>query len=225
MVEVAFTQVQPWALVPQPHRVDRKAARDERDLYQDHFRYKRITRLPVECPPWVLGQELGWMIRSPVTMRMTPVEDIDFSMPEEEDLRPVASKIGRSELWRRGTDWIATRDTDWLRFHDFQTSAGWESMFLPNGYGTVEWRLGWSVRVPDRYFVLVIGGPIAELEVPVGVIPAKTVNAMTSQGGFSIAVAPRHPVSIRRGDPIARLVLLHPDSLQAAVAAPEASDA
>lgn len=225
MVEVVFTQVQPWALVPQAHRVDRRAARDERDLYREHFRYKRITRLPVDCPPWVLGQELGWVVRSPVAVRMTPVGDIDFGVPEDEDLRHVAAKIGRSELWRRGSDWIATRDTDWLRFHDFHISAGWESMFLPNGSGTVEWRLGWSVRVPDRYFVLVIGGPTAELEVPVGVIPAKTVNAMTSQGGFSIAVSPRHPVSIRRGDPIARLVLLHPDSLQAAVAAPETTDA
>jgi hypothetical protein len=215
MVEVAFSQVQPWALVPQAPRVNRQAARDERDVYQEHFRYKRITRLPMDCPPWVLGQELGWGIRSPISVQMTPLGDIDFGLPEGEDLRTVGAKIGRSELWRRGDGWVATRDTDWVRFHDFRTPAGWESMFLPNGSGTVEWRLGWSVRVPERYFMLVIGMPRAGLEVPVGVIPAKTVNAMTSHGGFSIAVAPRQPISIQRGDMVARLVLLHPDSLQA----------
>ncbi|GAA2507716.1 hypothetical protein [Winogradskya humida] len=210
--------MQPWALVPQAHRIDRRGAREERDAYHDHFRYKRITRLASDCPPWVLGQELGWVVRSPITVEMTPVGDIDFGLPEGEDLRVVGNKVGRSEMWRRGAGWIATRDTDWLRFHDFQTPAGWESMFLPNGAGTVEWRLGWGIQIPERYFVMVLGMAEPGLTVPVGVIPARTANAMTSQGGFSIAIEPTRTVKLNRGDPVARIVLLHPESLQATVA-------
>lgn len=214
MVEVSFTARQPWALLPYRPTVDRQAARAERDLYQKHFRYKRITRLPTDCPPWVMGQQLGWMIASPVSITMTPVEDVEFDLPPEEELAAAANRMDRSEMWRRTNGWIATKDTGWLRLYDFMSAEGWEGMFLPNGAGTVEWRLGWSVRVPERYLVLVIGAGTAGLEVPVGVLTSKVVNAMTGRGGFSIAVRPTGQVTLGRGDPVARLILLHPDSLQ-----------
>jgi hypothetical protein len=103
-----------------------------------------------------------------------------------------------------------------MRQHDFRSPIGnWESMFVPNGSGTVEWRLGWGIEIPERYFLMIIGAGLAGLEIPLGVVAADTVNAMTARGGFSIAVHPAGVAHIQRGDPIARLVLLHPDSLQA----------
>lgn len=214
MVEVSFCQLQPWALVPNVARVDRKAAREERDVYQQHFRYKRVTRLPADCPPWVLGQELGWLVRSPVAVAMGPVGDIEFDVPQDEELRAVARKINRSEVWRRDDGWIATQDTDWMRFYDYRSGDRWESMFLPNGSGTVEWRLGWGIRIPPRYFIMVMGLDAAGLGVPVSVVAAKTANAMAERGGFSIAIQPTRRLVLKRGDPVARLVLLHTDSLQ-----------
>jgi len=225
MVEVSFLQLQPWALTPEAPRVDRQGARQERDIYQQHFRYKRVARLPVDCPPWVLGQELGWLVRSPVSIEVGPVGDLEFAVPAGEDLRGVGRKIDRSEMWSRGEAWIATRDTDWMRFYDYGRDDAWESMFLPNGSGTVEWRLGWAARIPDRYFLMVMGMGIPGLDVPLGVIAAKTVNSMAERGGFSIAIQPTRRLSLRRGDPVARLVLLHADSLRSSTTAKRDSDA
>ncbi|MGI5461066.1 hypothetical protein ACQEWB_49530 [Streptomyces sp. CA-249302] len=221
MVEVTFSQVQPWSLVPDPPRADRAGARAERDAYRKHFRYKRITRLPVDCPPWVLGQELGWLVRSPVSIDMAPLGDLDFDVPPDEELRDVGRKINRSEVWHRGDGWIATRDSSWLRTYDYRSDDdNWESMFLPNGLGTVEWRLGWGVTIPERYFLMVMDVAVPGLEVPLGVIPARAANGMAERGGFSVAVRPTRPVSLRRGDPIARLVLLHADSLRSSTGRP-----
>ncbi len=47
------------ALLPDKPKTDRAGARAERDTCQDSFRYLRIPRLSAECPPWVLGRELG----------------------------------------------------------------------------------------------------------------------------------------------------------------------
>ncbi|MBW4717319.1 hypothetical protein [Saccharothrix obliqua] len=88
-------------------------------------------------------------------------------------------------------------------------------MFVPNGSGTVEWRLGWGIRIPDRYLLLVLGAGHPGLEIPLGILLARVVNAMTDRGGFSLAVHPTEPTTVRRGDPVARVVLLHPDSVQA----------
>lgn len=227
MVEVQFESLRPWALVPDAPRVNRRDARHERDLYRDHFRYKRVARLPVDCPPWVLGQELGWQVRAPVAVTMGPIGDIEFDVPEGEELRTVGRKINRSEMWRHDGAWIATGDTDWMRFYDFAVpEGGWESMFVPNGSGTMEWRLGWAARIPDRYFLMVMTAGAPGLEVPIGVIPSKAVNGMAERGGFSIAITPTARTTVTRGDPVARLVLLHPDSLQSAattVTVPEGS--
>jgi hypothetical protein len=226
MVDVRFDALRPWALVPEAPLVNRREARHERDLYRDHFRYKRIARLPVDCPPWILGQELGWIIRSPVAVTMSPIGDVEFDVPAEEDLRSVGRKIHRTEMWRRDDAWIATTDTEWMRFYDYATPGdGWESMFVPNGSGTVEWRLGWAVRIPERYFLMVMGIGRPGLDVPVGVLAAKTLNGMAERGGISIAVGPTVRTELSRGDPVGRLVLLHPDSLRSTTTVASAASA
>ncbi|MET8746204.1 hypothetical protein [Streptomyces sp. NPDC004728] len=219
MAEVTFRPLQPWALLPDKPRIDRAAARAERDTYQESFRYLRIPRLPTDCPPWVLGQELGWNIRSPLTLTMKPLDDIGFAVPDREDPHRTGRRLGGAGMWQRGENWIAARDADWLHLGDHQgPDGGWEGMFVPNGQGTLEWRLGWAATIPAGTFLMVMPPPdhTAEgLQVPIGVIPAKTVNAMTDRGGMSIAVRPEHPVTVHRGQAIARIMLLHPDSLRA----------
>lgn len=211
-----FRSLQPWAVVPDKSRVDRAGARAERDAYAQSFRYLRIPRLPADCPPWVLGQELGWNIYSPLTVTMSPLEDLGIAVPAQEDIQTVGRRLGRAGLWQRGKDWLAAKDADWLHLGDYRAHrGGWEGMFVPNGQGTVEWRLGWSAHVPEHTFLMVMPLPLDGLEVPLGVISAKTVNAMTARGGMSIAVRPTRPVTVHRGQPIARLVLLHADTLRA----------
>ncbi|MFJ1789647.1 hypothetical protein ACIOML_35730 [Streptomyces anulatus] len=231
MAEVAFRPLQSWALPPEKPRTDRGAARAERDTYRDSFRYLRIPRLPADCPPWVLGQELGWAVRSPVTLTMKPLDDIGIAVPEREDAHQAGRRLGGAGMWQRGEEWIAARNADWLHLGDYRAANGsWEGMFLPNGQGTVEWRLGWAATIPARTFLMVMPPPGSGpdgLRVPLGVIPAKSVNAMAGRGGMSIAVEPERPVTVHRGQEIARIVLLHSDSLRATthqhVAGPESS--
>ncbi|WP_331761055.1 hypothetical protein OH797_38140 (plasmid) [Streptomyces anulatus] len=231
MAEVAFRPLQSWALPPEKPRTDRGAARAERDTYRDSFRYLRIPRLPADCPPWVLGQELGWAVRSPVTLTMKPLDDIGIAVPEREDAHQAGRRLGGAGIWQRGEEWIAARNADWLHLGDYRAANGsWEGMFLPNGQGTVEWRLGWAATIPARTFLMVMPPPGSGpdgLRVPLGVIPAKSVNAMADRGGMSIAVEPERPVTVHRGQEIARIVLLHPDSLRASThqrpAEPESS--
>ncbi|MET7694377.1 hypothetical protein ABZT06_41650 [Streptomyces sp. NPDC005483] len=106
--------------------------------------------------------------------------------------------------------------TPWLHLHQFRTPRGWENMFLPNGAGTVEWRLGWAADVPRGYFLLVMPLPGLEgLEVPVGILTSTVIARMAQDNGVSIAVRPTDRAVVRRGQPLARIVLLHADSLQA----------
>ncbi|MFF4323854.1 hypothetical protein [Streptomyces sp. NPDC001568] len=219
MPEVTFRPLHPWAVLPDKPRVDRAEARAERDMYAGSFRYLRIPRLPADCPPWILGQELGWAVRSPLTLTMKPLDDIGLAVPNSEDPQQVGRRLGGQGMWQRGRDWIATGNTAWLHLGDHRTPGGtWEGMFLPNGSGTVEWRLGWSATLPPGTFLMVMpppNGPPHGLTIPLGVIPAKAVNAMAGRGGMSIAIRPDQDVTVHRGQDIARLVLLHPDSLRA----------
>ncbi|MEV7835489.1 hypothetical protein AB0P12_33475 [Streptomyces subrutilus] len=218
MAEVTFRPLRPWALPPDKPRIDRAAARAERDAYRESFRYLRVPRLPADCPPWVLGQELGWSVRSPLTLTMKPLADIGFAVPEGEDPHRAGRRLGGAGMWQRGQEWIAARDADWLHLGDHRGATGdWEGMFVPNGQGTLEWRLGWAATLPAGTFLMVMPLPDHApdaLRVPVGVIPAKAVNAMAERGGMSIAVRPEQPVTVHRGQEIARIVLLHPDSLR-----------
>ncbi|MFJ6250609.1 MULTISPECIES: hypothetical protein [unclassified Streptomyces] len=220
MAEVAFRPLQPWALLPEKPRIDRAQARAERDTYEASFRYLRIPRLPADCPPWLLGQEIGWNVRSPLTITMRPLDDIGFAVPDGEDPHHTGRRLGGAGMWQRDKHWIAVRDADWLHLGDHRgPGGGWEGMFVPNGQGTVEWRLGWAATIPTGTFLMVMPLPDRApdgLRVPLGVISAKAVNAMAARGGMSIAVQPEHPVTLHRGQNVARIVLLHPDSLRTA---------
>lgn len=217
MTEVVFTAQQKWALLPERPKVDRAGPRAERDLYAEHFRYKRVVRLAQDCPPWVMGQELGWLVRSPVTITVAPLDDIEFGVPSGEDPADAARRLGLTgKTFGHDPGFIGARDTArWIYQYDFASGSGWQSMFNLNGSGSVEWRQGWSVTIPDRYFLMVIAAGCDVLDIPVGVMPAKAVNAMTDPGGMAIAAHPLRHATIARGEPIARLILLHPDSLQA----------
>lgn len=62
--------------------------------------------------------------------------------------------------------------------------------------------------------VLGADGP-GGLEVPTGILDHRTVQRLNAETGFSIAIKPRRSVQLRRGQPFAKILLLHPDSLRA----------
>ncbi|MFD3505628.1 hypothetical protein ACFWWT_47500 [Streptomyces sp. NPDC058676] len=74
--------------------------------------------------------------------------------------------------------WVPSRPTA-----DHDASRGWENMFIPNGAGTAEWRLGWAADVPRGYFMLVLPleTPVAGLEVPTGVLSSTSIGHMSQE--------------------------------------------
>ncbi|MGW0409801.1 hypothetical protein ACWDZX_00555 [Streptomyces collinus] len=212
---VRFLPAHPWALVPEQHRVDRSTAKATTGLYRESFRYVRAERRPEHCAPWVMGQELGWRIPSPIDVTLSPLDQTEIDPGH--DPRIAAQAAARGELWTRERSTLAVDRTSWLHLHQFRTASGWENMFLPNGAGSVEWHLGWNVEIPRGYFLLVAPlqtGPEG-LEIPTGILSNTMCGRMSNGQGFGIAVRPTQPVTITRGQHVARLILLHADSLQA----------
>lgn len=210
-----FRQLYPWALEPVRHRIDRNAAQERAKVYRDHFRFVRAERQAEFCPPWVLGQELGWQVRSPVDVTLGPLPQIEITADAplaEDGLRAG----GMSELWVREAAAVAVDRTNWLHLYQFRgRGEGWENMFVPNGGGTVEWRQGWAVALPDTYSLLIL--PLEqtpELGVQTGVLPPASLRRMAEGAGFSLPISPTGAVAVTRGQPIARIVALHPDSLK-----------
>ncbi len=218
-VNVQVCQLHDWAVLPYKARVDRSGPREEARILAEHFRYHRNVRSSAACPPWVLGQELGWIIASPLRMNFTPLNDIQVTAGNDDERIETSHLFARDQFWRRSEGYIALSRNDWLRTFQYRGKEGrWEAMFLPNGQGTVEWRLGWAIRIPERYFLLVTAaGELEGITVPQGVLTAQQANRTLEQGGFSIAIRPDRDVTVHRGQPIARIVLLSPDSLQTAL--------
>ncbi|MFG2732940.1 hypothetical protein [Streptomyces canus] len=213
-VEVRFRPLHEWALPPVKHTVDRQRSRDDAALYRENFRFVRAERRPEHCAPWVMGQELGWQVLSPVDLAFTPLDQIELDGIT--DPKGAGRAANRSELWQREKSHLAVEKTSWLHLYQFGTARGWENMFLPNGAGTVEWRLGWAADIPRGYFLLVMPLPeVIGIEVPVGILTSTVIARMGEDNGVSIAVRPTRTTTVRRGQPIARIVLLHADSLQA----------
>jgi len=210
-------RVHDWALLPVKHHLDRAASQAEAGHLATDFRYTRDFRRPTACPPWVLGQEAGWRLLSPLTLTLSPIEDAQVA-GEEADLAAAGRLLGMGEFWRRGEGYLATRTASWLRLHQYRGASGeWESMFLPNGHGSAEWHLGFAARIPEQYLLLVTSlddGP-AGLDVPTGILTDRQVNRSWDGAGFTAAIRPTSTVRLVRGEPFARLLLLHRDSLQA----------
>jgi hypothetical protein len=216
---VQVRRLHDWALLPRKNHVDRSRPREEAAMLAAHFRYHRQFRQAEACPPWVLGQELGWIIDSPVTITVSPLDDVQVASAGDGELREAGRLFGREEFWRRGEGYIAATRNDWLRTCQYRGLGGsWEGMFIPNGQGSAEWRLGWSIRIPEDCFLLVTAlDENPGIMVPAGVLTARQAGRTWDGEGFSIAIRPERTVSLSRGQPVARIVLLSRDSLQARI--------
>lgn len=111
-----------------------------------------------------------------------------------------------------------------MRLYNVLTEAGPRMMFVPNGAGAVEWHLGWEMEFPESHYVMALPLDNAPqgLEVPIGILDYRTVQRLNAETGFAIGIRPRQSVALRRGEPIAQLLLLHPDLIRAK--ADEAAD-
>jgi hypothetical protein len=211
-----FTTAYPWSLVPNQGTVEKIGRGPESDLSQ-HFRFTGKERLAQDCGPWRLGRSLGWVVQSPIDVKLAPLDDVAVNLAEEDGASELAGALGVNyQLWHRRVSSIAVRKNSWLHLHQFRGHEGqWEGMFLPNGQGTLEWRLGWNAHIEDQKFLVVL--PLdgeRRFEVPTGVLSHKQLDRMAEHGGMSIPLQPVTQVALRRGDPIARLLVVGADVLR-----------
>lgn len=202
----------PWSLLPAKRRVDRRSARSASKTLGENFRWLRNERIPENCTPWVLGQELGWVIKSPVDVRLTPLSDVELASQDVEAGMRATRKV---EFWGRGDTGLAVEHTEWLHRYQYKTQAGWHNMFIPNGQGSLEWHLGWTITIPDAACAVVVRDDLTPvgLSVPTGILGAKLLNRPSRE--FSVAVTPTQPVVVKREQPLARLLIVDNLVLQA----------
>lgn len=211
---IEVRRIQDWALLPHKQRIERADGREEAAHLARDFRYHRAFRRPEACPPWVLGQEAGWVLPAPITVELGPFQDAQIG--PDEDLATAGRLLGMGEFWRRGDGYIGAERTSWLRSYQYRgKDDAWEAMFVPNGQGTAEWHLGFALRIPPEYLLLITGCDDQDgFSIPTGLLTERQVNK-SWDSGFSIAIRPTTPTPVHRGDPVARMMLLHRDSLQA----------
>lgn len=203
-----FKQLTPWAILPEKPDIDQRSIRTEAALYESNFRYLRFGRKRELCPPWIVGQRIGWQVSCPVPVTLHPLDDVQFSVPPAESPETVGRKHDVNELWDRGGAWVGTRNGSWLQRYDYMHAEQWTSMFTPNGEGTVEWRLGWSCEINDDQLLVVLTEEKSTLTVPFGVLTSKQLEAMNSRGGISIPVRIDMTRTVTRGEPIARIAVV-----------------
>lgn len=220
-MEVTFRALHPWALLPRKQKIDPEPKKEEAELMEEHFAWVRASRSPELCWPWRMSQEAGWVVESPVTVTMDAIEDVE-AMCAPDKLRYVSMLANATENWNfNGADGRSerihfTRNAGWIALYDFLVHGRPERMFFINGRGTVEWVLGWEAAIPAGYFLMFLPyEPIPNLEVLTGILDGKSLGKRVGHtNGFALAVRPTGPVKLERGQPFARILLLHPDSLR-----------
>lgn len=87
-------------------------------------------------------------------------------------------------------------------------------MFLPNGEGSLEWRLSFDVELPEGCSLLVQDAGQKGFRVVMGVLPGPVMSRMNAASGFSLALRPERQTRVKRGDPIAQLIAISRDTLR-----------
>ncbi|WP_145012685.1 hypothetical protein [Kocuria salsicia] len=207
-----FSQLYSWAIPPAKYELDLPAAREKRTLSAESFTHLRAERQPEFCPPWIQGATLGWRINSPIDITLSPLRQVEIAGGEQTS--ESARAVGMNQVWVRDSATLAVEQRAWLTSYEFETSQGSQTMFLPNGLDTVEWRLGWSATTADDFGLLVVPSPeTPDLGVQIGLFSSATIERLHSTG-MSIAISPRCELTLSRGDEIARLIPISREALR-----------
>ncbi|MFC5701443.1 hypothetical protein ACFPVX_09105 [Cohnella faecalis] len=208
-LEVTFVKMTPWAIPPVKEKLVVHPVPDE------DFRWIKQRRVKGACWPYRAAKELGWTIRSPIDVDIEPVSEMQITTEKPEEIAQIQHLSGISYWQQRENIYLGVKPSGWFQLHQFKVRNNWYQMFIPNGEGTFEWRLGWSIKIPNEHVLLF--QPLEDTDssfvVHPGLLTAKGLERFHSGLGLPIAFEPRQTRRIRRNDPLAKLLVLHQSAL------------
>src|SRR5579884_3693126 len=204
-MDVIFRQRYPWAVLPYRFRAELKTAEADAAMYAKNFRWVRKWRSPEMCWPWRAAQESGWVIPSPVDVRVHPIESQEVVV-NPFDRQFFVDFTGYEDLSQQPGEEtaFAFERRAWLKVYEVAFRDGFDTMFIPRGADYVEWRLGWDMVVPEDHVLLIL--PVFGLtgiEVVQALHDPRCMPAGYDNYGLTLAIRPLASVDIKRRQPLA----------------------
>lgn len=204
MEKVKFIKLTDWTLLPIKERVTNEWI-DDKDI-----RWIKNRRVKGACWPYKMAKEIGWTVFSPIDVEIQPVTEMQVECKDQSELEELRSLTGIDFWVKREQVYIGVKPDGWFRVHQAKVNDVWQCMFIPNGEGSFEWKLGWGIEIPDEYVLLF--QPLEnqmDFILHPGLLTAKSLHKFNMGLGLPIAFEPKISKIIRRGDPIAKLLVIH----------------
>lgn len=208
--DVKFQKRFDWGLCPV--KPNKHGKSPQRNLKNSNFRWMSFKRTAGSCPPYQMGSQLGWFLLSPVDVTLRPFVDYCFNCSKDE-IGEVVSELALAQVWHRENCYVGVQENLGLRFFDYWDNDEIQAMFLPNGEGTLEWKLGIDISAPEGVSLLIQDAGCEGFTTLTGLISAKQLKHNFSGNGISIAVKPNIKTKIKRGDVVAHVLLVDDETV------------
>ncbi len=204
MTTITFRRLIQTAILPEKEKLAKP------ELLDREARWIKNRRVKGVCWPYRSAKELGWTLYSPVDVAIHPLSEIQTTMDKPEEFARLKQLTDMDEWVQKDDILLGVKPSSWYKIHEYEYEGRYRSMFIPNGEGTLEWRLGWSVDIPDDHLLLIqpIEMKDARFIVHPGLLMGTSVQSVQQHLGLPIAFEPLQPCKIIRGEPLAKLFVL-----------------
>ncbi len=204
LTTITFRRLIQTAILPEKEKLAKP------ELLDREARWIKNRRVKGVCWPYRSAKELGWTLYSPVDVAIHPLSEIQTTMDKPEEFARLKQLTDMDEWVQKDDILLGVKPSSWYKIHEYEYEGRYRSMFIPNGEGTLEWRLGWSVDIPDDHLLLIqpIEMKDARFIVHPGLLMGTSVQSVQQHLGLPIAFEPLQPCKIIRGEPLAKLFVL-----------------
>lgn len=204
LTTITFRRLIQTAILPEKEKLAKP------ELLDREARWIKNRRVKGVCWPYRSAKELGWTLYSPVDVAIHPLSEIQTTMDKPEEFARLKQLTDMDEWVQKDDILLGVKPSSWYKIHEYEYEGRYRSMFIPNGEGTLEWRLGWSVAIPDDHLLLIqpIEMKDARFIVHPGLLMGTSVQSVQLHLGLPIAFEPLQPCKIIRGEPLAKLFVL-----------------
>lgn len=204
MEKIKFIKLTDWTMLPKKEEMQNTEFEDQ------GIRWIKNKRIKGKCWPYKMAKKVGWTIVSPIDITAEPVQELQVS-GDEGDLENIKELTGINFWVKREDTYIGVKPDGWFRVHQAQKDGSWHPMFIPNGEGSFEWKLGWGIEIPKDYVMLF--QPLEaqkDFIVHPGLLTSKKLSEFNQRSiGLPIAFEPLQTTQIKRGDPLAKMLIIH----------------